>query len=94
MSYHWRNLRTGDRIRFLRMPPIFSRPDYYVPPETLALYELLISTNAPIEITDFLDDGTPIASYVDVRHTDSPISHGLFINDIDEDCWELDTERE
>lgn len=78
----------GDRIRFLRMPPHFSRPNDHVPPETLALYELLISTGEPIEIDDFLDDGTPVGGYVDRQNADNPVFHGLLIDDADEGCWE------
>lgn len=87
MSEEWRNLRVGDRIRFLRMPSKYSEPDYRVPPETLALYTLLISTGDSVEIEDFLDNGVPIAGYVDSRNPDSPEFHSLTIDDIDDSCW-------
>lgn len=92
MGADWRNLRMGDRIRFLLMPPAFSRPNYHVPRETLALYELLISTGEPLEIDDFLDDGSPIGGYIDGRKADNPVFHGLLIDDTDEGCWERVTE--
>ena len=88
MSDNWRNLRIGDRIRILCMPPVFSRANYQIAPETLAFYELLISTGEAIEIDDFLDDGTPVASYIDRRKPENPVFHGLMIDDDDAGCWE------
>jgi hypothetical protein len=89
MSDNWRQLKIGDRIRFHRMPPIFARPDNHVPAETLALYELLISSEHVVEIDDFLEDEIPTAGYVDRRNPENPVFHALLIHDEDEGCWEV-----
>jgi hypothetical protein len=89
MSQDWRSLRMGDRIRFLRMPSTYSKPEYNVPPDTLALYTLLISTGDVLEIDDFLEDGFPVASYVDRRDSNNPVLHGLLIDEVDDGCWEI-----
>ena len=88
MSENWRNLKMGDRIRFLRMPPIFDRHDFHVSQETLDLYELLIATGDAMEIDQFID-GVPHAGYVDNRIPERPVLHGLAIDDTDEGCWEF-----
>lgn len=81
------DLKLGDRIRFLRIPPIFSRADYNVDPETVALYALLIATGENVEIEDFTKDGAAMAGYVDRRDPENPVFHSLVIDDIDDDCW-------
>jgi hypothetical protein len=83
-----KDLRIGDRIRFLRMPPKYFDPEYGVPPETMALYELLIATGDTLEVVDFLD-GYPITSYTDNRDPHEPHGHALVIDEIDDGCWEL-----
>lgn len=88
VSGEWRKLRLGDRIRFLRMPPEFSRPDYHFPPLVLALYEQLIRTGNPVEIEDFTVDGIPVARYVEHRNAEDPVVHKLLIYFTDEGCWE------
>jgi hypothetical protein len=89
MASDWRDLQIGDRIRFFRMPPVFSRPGYHIAPETTALYELLISTSAAIEIEYFDDAGFPVACFVDRRNTVTPVFHSLVIWEEDNDSWEF-----
>jgi hypothetical protein len=84
-----KELRIGDRIRILRMPPKYFDSEYNIAPETFALYELLISTGDTLEVIDFLEGGYPITSYDDNRNPDSPHGHALLIDDIDDGCWEL-----
>jgi hypothetical protein len=88
MADSWQKLRVGDRIRFIRVPPIYSNPDYRVSPETLSLYTLLVSTGDSIQIDDFTEYGAPVAGYVDRRDNDGPVFHGLVINADDDGCWE------
>ena len=55
MNDDWRRLRVGDRIRFVSMPTEFSRPGYFVHPETLRVYRRLIERRRPVRVA-FLDD--------------------------------------
>ena len=81
-------LRIGDRIRFLRMPSIFSSANYYLHPDTLELYTHLVSTGDLLEIEDYTKDGFPLADYVDRRNPENPVFHGLVITNEDDGCWE------
>src|SRR4051794_3607054 len=59
MSESWRDLRVGDRIRFVRMPTEFDGPGYHVHPETRAVYRRLIERRRPVRVYEVDEWGAP-----------------------------------
>lgn len=50
-----RALRIGDRVRIVRLPPMWSTPGYRVPASTRRVYQLMISRRRTVRI-DNVDD--------------------------------------
>jgi len=84
MNDHWQQLKVGDRIRIVRLPSEFSRPDYQVHDDTIALYRHLIDEGCVLVVDEIDDKGRPRIEY----EWNKPAGveyHGLLIND---DSWE------
>jgi hypothetical protein len=80
----WRSLRVGDRIRFVRVPKEFDRPDFVVQPDTRRLFELLVQRGRAHRIAWIDDWGVP---YIDLQFR---VLRGRRIYErlgILEDCW-------
>jgi hypothetical protein len=83
MNDDWRNLRVGDRIRFVNMPTEFSRPGYFVHRDTLRVYRRLIERRRPVRVAWLEDCGEWTAPWIrcQFRRMDGRIEyHSLMIN--------------
>ena len=82
----WRDLRVGDRIRIVRMPSGFDRPDYFVHPDTRRLYARLIERGYSQRVARVDGDGLP---WIECRFRlpdERWEYHSLAVND---DSWVL-----
>ena len=77
-------LRVGDRVRIVRMPNDFSRPDYYVHATTRRVYRLLIARGRPLRVFKVDESGLPWVQCRFRRRNGSWEHHSLAIND---DSW-------
>lgn len=88
MDERWRELRVGQRVRFVQMPgPEFRITD----PETLAVYRALVDAAAVVAVEEIDDYGKPWTEPFDIEedgrvHVTSGIGHTLALDD---DSWEL-----
>ncbi len=54
-----RELKVGDRVRFVSFPVEWKDPEYSVPEENRALMEILISRKSGCRVSWIADDGYP-----------------------------------
>jgi hypothetical protein len=83
MGDDWRDLRIGDRIRFVSMPTEFARPGYFVHRDTLRVYRRLIERRRPVRIAYFGDWGDQKVPWIRCQfcRKDGRIEyHSLMIN--------------
>lgn len=50
MDEHWKRLRIGDCVRFVRMPTEFAKPGYRIHRETLRVYRRLIARRRAVRV--------------------------------------------
>jgi hypothetical protein len=55
----WQELRVGDRIRPVTGPPEWGQPGYRLPPETAALWQLLVARRRPLRVYEVDEWGAP-----------------------------------
>jgi hypothetical protein len=55
----WKDLRVGDRIRLVAMPPEWDAPGYHLPACTRNLVRRLIARRRPLRIYEVDDAGAP-----------------------------------
>src|SRR5260221_4882930 len=55
----WRNLKVGDKIRLIEIPPEFLQEDYFVHRDTMRLYKKLLRNRRAIRICDIDEWGLP-----------------------------------
>jgi hypothetical protein len=56
---NWQELRVGDRIRFVGMPPEWDAPGFYVPECTRRLVRRLIARRRPLRVYEVGEWGSP-----------------------------------
>ena len=69
-----RQLKVGDRVRFVSLPEAWQHPKYRVDSESRELIELLIARRRPCRISRITEDGYP---WIDarVRRPDGTIAY-------------------
>lgn len=77
-----RTLKIGDRVRVVRLPPIWSTPGYRVPASTVRIYKLIISRRRPVRIDDVDDWGAWVTLLVRERGR----LHHHHVT-LDDGCW-------
>jgi hypothetical protein len=55
----WRELRVGDRIRFVEYPREFLRPGYFIHRETVRVYRKLLKRKRPLSVWEIDEYGAP-----------------------------------
>jgi hypothetical protein len=82
-------LRTGDRIRVVRLPPAWGQSGFVVPRETRAVYRLMIGRRRPVRISEVDSWGAWVR--LRVRSNGGRIDHHSIT--IDPGCWVRVTPR-
>jgi hypothetical protein len=59
MADDWQTLRVGDRIRIVRFPSDWEKPNWHVGPSTRALYQKLIERKRSVRISRIDESGCP-----------------------------------
>lgn len=83
----WRKLKTGDRIRIVKIPSMFAEAHYLNGEweETFSLYRQLITNEEVLSISEIDEDGRPWIQYESIDEGGATISHALAVDD---DSWE------
>lgn len=55
----WQELKVGDRIRLVEMPPEFAQPNYLLHPETRLVYRKLLARRRPLRVCEIDENGYP-----------------------------------
>ena len=84
MTDDWKQLKVGDRVRFVRMPWDADAPGYYFAPETRRLYKKLIARGRPARVYKIDEVGLPWIECRFRRKDGRWEYHWLAIND---DSW-------
>lgn len=77
-SEDWRNLRIGDRIRFVAMPSGFSRRNCHA--DTLKAYRTLIGRRRPVRVCELDEWDMPWVRFRVQRPNGRREHHALLIN--------------
>jgi hypothetical protein len=76
-------LKIGDRVRVIRLPPIWKRPDWHVPADTRRIYRLMISRRRAVRVYDVDRYGAWVRLIVRARS--GRIHHHSIT--LDDGCW-------
>lgn len=55
----WRELKVGDQVRLVAIPPEFLREGYGIHKETMRLYKKLLARRRPLRVFQICDWGLP-----------------------------------
>lgn len=61
----WKELKVGDKVLLVTLPPEFFQPGYYIHKDTLRVYKRVLARNKPLRVYE-IKDGLP---WVQVRFT-------------------------
>jgi hypothetical protein len=78
------NLKVGDRIRIVRLPPIWSTPGYVVPISSRRVFVRLIARGRPLRIRDVDERGQAWVWWRVRRANGRVVHHGITVDD---GCW-------
>ena len=78
-----RPLNPGDRVRVVRLPPLWATPGYRVPPSTRRVYRLMIDRRRAVRV-DHVDRCGPWVRIM-VRDTRGRVHHHSVT--LDDGCW-------
>ena len=78
-----RSLKFGDRVRVVRLPPLWATPGYRVPLSTRRIYKLMIDRRRPVRIDQVDDWGTWVRLMV--RDARGRLHHHHVT--LDDGCW-------
>jgi len=76
-------LKIGDRVRVVRLPPVWSTPGWHVPRSTREIYRLMISRRRPVRIYEV--DFTGAWVHLQVRTKRGRLEHHDLT--LDDGCW-------
>jgi uncharacterized protein YqiB (DUF1249 family) len=81
MQKSWRDLRVGDKIRFLAIPQVPMHE------ETVKLYQRMIAESAVVEVCEIEEYGRPAIIYPYINEEGQEGEHWLALEEYD--IWEL-----